>query len=137
MAAGLLLTLTLEDTTEGSSEEKLGVDGFVAGLVADLNGIELGSATTLSAEEAEPGSKAIGALLLGAMTAEVNGENALKVIRYIYSRLLEQPNPIRLKLSRKGSDGAEVVVELEGSPRKQEAMKALLLDAEAVVRRLG
>jgi hypothetical protein len=113
------------------------MDGFVAGLVADLNGIEPGSATTLSAEEAEPGSKALGALLLGAMTAEVNGENALKVIRYIYSRLLEQPSPIRLKLSRKGSDGAEVVVELEGSPRNQEAMKALLVDAEDVVRRLG
>ena len=70
MAAGLLLTLTLEDTAEGSSEEKLAVDGFVAGLVADLNGIEPGSATTLLAEEAEPGSKALGALLLGALAAE-------------------------------------------------------------------
>ena len=138
MAAGLLLTLTLEDTAEGSSEEKLAVDRFVAGLVADLNGIEPGSATTLSAEEAEPGSKALGALLLGALAAEVNGElAALKVVRFLCSRLAEQPHPIRLKLSRKGRDGEEVVVELEGSPRNQEAMKALLKEAEDVVRRLG
>jgi hypothetical protein len=136
MASGLLLTLTLEDAAEGSTEEKQAVDAFVAGLVADLNAMEPGSATSLSAEEAEPGSKALGALLLGVLSAEVNGENALKVIRYLHSRLVEQPHPIRLKLSRKGDGGAEVMVELEGSPRHQEAMMALLKDAEDVVRRL-
>ncbi len=137
MAAGLLLTLTLEDTAEGSAEEKHAVDAFVAGLVAEINGIEPGSASTLMAEEAAPDSKALGALLLGALSAEVNGENALKMIRYLHTRLLEQPHPIRLKLSRKGMDGAEVAVELEGSPRQQEAMMALLKEAEDVVRRLG
>ncbi|MFN9646216.1 MAG: hypothetical protein ACK6BG_14110 [Cyanobacteriota bacterium] len=138
MAAGLLLTLTLQDTAEGSVEDKQAVDGFVAALVADLNGIEPGSAATLSAEEADPGSKGLGALLLGALTAEVHGERvALNVVRFLCSRLVEQPHPVRLKLSRKGRDGEEVVVELEGSPRNQETMKALLFDAEDVVRRLG
>jgi hypothetical protein len=136
MASGLLLTLTLEDAAEGSTEEKQAVDAFVAGLVADLNAMEPGSATSLSAEEAGPGSKALGALLLGVLSAEVNGENALKVIRYLHSRLVEQSHPIRLKLSRKGDGGAEVMVELEGSPRHQEAMMALLKEAEDVVRRL-
>ncbi len=137
MAANLLLTLTLEDTAGASAEGKRAVDAFVAGLVADLNGIEAGSANTLSAEEAEPGSKALGALLFGVLTAEVSGENALKVLRYLHSRLVEQPHPIRLRLSRKGMDGAEVIVELEGSPRHQETMMALLTEAEDVVRRLS
>lgn len=136
MAAGLILTLTLEDAAEGSAEEKQAVDALIAGLVADLNAMEPGSATTLTAGEAEPGSKALGALLLGALTAEVSGENALKVLRYLQSRLVEQPHPIRLKLSRKGRDGAEVMVELEGSARHQEAMKTLLKEAEDLVRRL-
>jgi hypothetical protein len=137
MAASLLLTLTLEDTAKGSAEEKQAVDAFVAGLVAEINGIEPGSASTLLAEEAEPDSKALGALLLGALSAEVNGENALKVIRHLHGRLREQPHPVRVKLSRKRRDGAEVVVELEGSPRNEAAMMALLTRAEDVVRRLG
>ena len=138
MADSLLLTLMLEDTAGASAEDKRAVDAFVAELVAELNGIEPGSAARLTAEEAEPGSKALGALLLGALTAEVNGELvALKVVRFLCSQLVEQPHPLRLKLSRKGPDGEEVMVELEGSPRNQEAMRALLVEAEDVVRRLG
>ncbi|MFM9104384.1 MAG: hypothetical protein ACKOPS_24975 [Cyanobium sp.] len=138
MADGLLLTLSLESSAEGSAEENQALDSFVADLVVDLNGIEAGSAALITADEAEPGSKALGALLVGALTAELHGEMVgLKVVRYLCSRLVEQPNPIRLKLSRKGSDGAEVLVELEGSPRDQNAMKALLHEAEDVVRRLS
>lgn len=137
MADGLLLTLSLESSAGGSAEEKLSLDRFVADLVAELNGIEAGSAALITAEEAEPGSKAMGALLVGALTAEVNGENAGKLFRFLRSRLVEQYHPIQLKLSRKGNDGAEVLVELEGSSRNQEAILALLLQAEDVVQRLS
>jgi hypothetical protein len=71
------------------------------------------------------------------LTAEVNGRNALKAVRYLRSRLLDRSRPIRLKLSRKGGDGAELAVELEGSAKDQEAIDALLTRLEACVRRLS
>jgi hypothetical protein len=138
MDNGLLFTLTLDGAAESSAEEKRAVDVFIAGLVADLNGIEGVRATSAVGELAEPGSKAaLGPLLLGVLTAEVNGELvALKVVRALASLLLGQPHPVRLKLSTRDSDGAEVTVELEGSARNREERDAFLTQAEDVVRRL-
>ena len=133
----LLLTLCLEEGGEGERMEKGDVDTFMAGLVADLNDIEAVSASLASAEDTERGTKALGTFLLGVLTAEVNGENAMKVIRYLRSRLAEQPQPIRLKLSRKGPDGTDVAVEMEGSARDKEAMEALLTRLEACVEKVS
>jgi hypothetical protein len=71
------------------------------------------------------------------LSAEVNGENAMKVIRYLRSRLAEHPQPIRLKLSRKGPDGTDVAVEMEGSARDKEAMETLLTRLEACVQKVS
>lgn len=133
----LLLTLSLEEVGEAGGLEEGDLDAFIASLVADLNDIEAVNAALASAEEREPGSKALGTFLLGVLTAEVNGENAMKVIRYLKSRLAEQPQPIRLKLSRKGPDGTDVAVEMEGSARDKEAMEALLSRLEACVQQVS
>lgn len=133
----LLLTLSLEEAGEGGGLEKGDLDVFMAGLVADLNDIEAVSASLATAEGTERGTKALGTFLLGVLTAEVNGENAMKVIRYLKSRLAEQPQPIRLKLSRKGPDGTDVAVEIEGSARDKEAMEALLSRLEACVQQVS
>ena len=100
MDTRLLLTLSLEGAGEGSGLEEGDLDAFMAGLVADLNDIEAVSAALASAEESEPGSKALGTFLLGVLTAEVNGENAMKVIRYLksvwrssFDRLLHPKSP--------------------------------------------
>ena len=111
----MMLTLSLEEVGEAGGLEDGDLDAFMAGLVADLNDIEAVSAALASAEETERGTKALGTFLLGVLTAEVNGENVMKVIRCLRSRLAEQPQPIRLKLSRKGQDGTDVAVEMEGS----------------------
>jgi len=113
------------------------LDDLVAGLVADLNTIDAVNAALASAEPSEPGSKALGALLLGALTAEVNGANARKLVGYLRQRLLESPRPVRVKLSRKDAAGAEVAVELEGTAADQEALEALLSRVEACVTRLS
>ena len=133
----LLLTLSLEEAGEGHGMEEGELDAFMAGLVADLNDIEAVNAALASAEETEPGSKALGTFLLGVLTAEVNGENAMKVIRYLRSRLAGQSQPIRLKLSRKGPDGTDVAVEMEGSAKDKEAMEALLTRLEACVQKVS
>lgn len=138
MDDGLLLTLRLDGVAEGSAEEKHAADAFIAGLVAELQDLEGVEASCATGEEAEPGTKALGPLLLGMLTAEVNGELlALKVVRFLCGRLQEQGQPIRLTLTRKGGDGAEVAVQLEGSARDQAAMAALLSQAEEAVRRLS
>jgi hypothetical protein len=138
MADSLLLTLTLEGAAAGTAEEKREVEATMAGLVADLNGIEAVRASSVASEAVEPGSKSLGTLLLGALTAEVDGELvAMKVVRHLCSLLMEQPHPIRLTLTRKTQDGADVTVELEGSPRNQATMMELLTEAENVVRRLS
>jgi len=133
----LVLTLSLEGAGEGSGLEEGDLDAFMASLVADLNDIEAVNAALASAEDTERGTKALGTFLLGVLTAEVNGENAMKVIRYLKSRLAEQPQPIRLKLSRKGPDGTDVAVEMEGSARDKEAMEALLTRLEACVQKVS
>ena len=137
MDNGLLLTLTLEGAAEGSAEDQRAADAFLAGLVADLNDIEAVRAHSATGEEAEPGSKALGELLLGVLSAEVNGENAIKVLRYLRMRLLDQPRPVHVKFSRKeGADWNELVVEVEGSAKDQEAIDALLTRLEMCVERL-
>lgn len=134
MDAPLLLTLTLEGAGEGSAEERRATEAFIAGLVADLNGLEAVRASTVSEEGVEPGGKGLGPLLLGVLTAEVNGELvALRVVRFLCGRVGEQPRNVRLKIESKGSDGAGVSVELEGAVSDPEA---LLARAEGVVRRL-
>lgn len=133
----LLLTLALEEGEEGQGMEKEVLDAFMAELVADLNAIEAVHAARGISEETEPGTKALGTFLLGVLTAEVNGENAMKVIRYLRSRLVGQPQPIRLKLSRKGPDGTDVAVEVEGSAEDQEAIEALLTRLEACVQQVS
>jgi hypothetical protein len=138
MADGLLITLSLDGALESSQEQKRAVDDFIFSLVADLNSIEAVRAVTSSSFEAAQGSKGLDNFLLGVMTAEVKGELAgLKVVRYLCSRLAEQPHPIRLKVSRKGSDGTDVLIDMELSPRNKEAMTALLAEAEVVVRRMS
>jgi hypothetical protein len=132
----LLLTLTLEGAVEGSAEEKRALDAFIAGLVADLNGLVAVNAAAASAEHPEPGTKALGPLLLGVLQAQVKGGVVLKVIRFIYESVLDQPRPFRLALERQGSDGVAVKVELEGSLRSQESKAALLSQAEELIQRL-
>ncbi|MFN9623308.1 MAG: hypothetical protein ACK587_10830 [Cyanobacteriota bacterium] len=133
----LLLTLALEGAGEGSAQERQAVEAFIAGLVADLNGLEAVRASTVSEEGAEPGSKGLGPLLLGVLTAEVQGELvAVRVVRHLCGRVGEQPHNVRLKIESKGSDGAGVSVELEGTSRDPEALRSLMAEAEGVVRRL-
>jgi len=135
MGNRLLLTLYIEEAMEGQGMGEGELDAFMADLVADLNDIEAVSAALASTEETEGGTKALGTFLLGVLTAEVNGENAMKVIRYLRSRLADRP--IRLKLSRKGPDGTDVAVEMEGSARDKEAMEALLTRLEACVQKVS
>lgn len=137
MDHALLLTLCLEEGGDGHGMEAGELDAFMAGLVADLNDIEAVNAALASAEETERGTKALGTFLLGVLTAEVNGENGMKVIRYLRSRLADQSQPIRLKLSRKGPDGTDVAVEMEGSAKDKEAMEALLSRLEACVQKVS
>lgn len=73
MGAGLLQTLSLAGAAEGRADEQQVVDAFVADLVADPNGLEVVSASTVSAEVAALVSKALGPCLLGATNAEVKG----------------------------------------------------------------
>ncbi len=127
MAEGLRLTLAIEpDSGEGeTAPEADAVDALLSELIADLNSIESVRAQEASAEAPE-GTKAVGAFLLGVLQAEVSVENALKVVRFLKTRLLDgspQP-PIRLRLARTNADGSVTAVELEGAAADQEAMEA-------------
>lgn len=140
MAEALRFTLAMEPHS-GDGEAAMDgemVDALVCALIADLNSIESVRAEQGRAEAPE-GSKAVGALLLGVLQAEVSLENAIKVARFLKARLLDgQPQPpIRLKLARTGADGSVTAVELEGSAADQEAMVALLGRLEASVETLG
>lgn len=73
MAAGLLRTLSRVGAAEFPVEEQQAIDAFVAGLVADPNGLEVVSASTVSAEVAALVSQALGPCLLGASNVEVKG----------------------------------------------------------------
>lgn len=140
MAQDLCLTLAMEPHSgegEAAMDEEM-VDALVCALIADLNSIEAVRAEPGRAAAPE-GSKAVGALLLGVLQAEVSVANAIKVVRFLKVRLLDgQPQPpIRLKLVRTGADGSVTAVELEGSAADQIAMEALLCQAEAIVEKLG
>jgi hypothetical protein len=119
----------------------------VAELVADLNEIE-GVLAEPGQEQPQPGSKAIGSLLLGQLTAQLNGKNALRVLGYLKRRLIDQPlpaqpppaqppqaaqPPLRIKLSHTTASGEAVALELEASD--QEALLAMFDRAEAFVAR--
>ncbi len=140
MVEGMRLTLAMEphsgDGDAAMDDEWM--DALVSALIADLNSIETVRAEQRRAEAPE-GSKAVGALLLGVLQAEVSLENAIKVARFLKTRLLDgQPQPpIRLKLERTGADGSVTAVELEGTAADQEAMEALLGRLEASVEKLG
>jgi hypothetical protein len=56
----LTLTLTLEGVAEASAEERRAADAFIAGLVADLRGIEGVAASAPAGDDAEPGGKGLG-----------------------------------------------------------------------------
>ena len=105
--------------------------------IADLNSIESVHAEQAHVEAPE-GSKAVGAFLLGVLQAEVSVANAIKVVRFLKARLLDdKPQvPIHLKLTRTGADGSVTAVELEGSATDQRAMEDLLNRLEASVETL-
>jgi hypothetical protein len=142
MATELLLTLALG----GSSAAGFGgqaADDFVAELVADLNEIE-GVLAEAGQGEPQPGSKAIGSLLLGQLTAQLNGKNALRVLGYLKRRLIDQPQPIapqaaqpplRIKLSHTTASGEAVALELEAPASDQAALLAMFDRVEAFVAR--
>jgi hypothetical protein len=119
MNDGLRLTLTLEGAAGRSAEEKHPADAFIAKLMANLQGMDAVRATAAIGEEGEPGGQALGPLLLGVLTAEVR-EKTLMMVRDLRGRLLKQSRPIRVKLSRKGADGAELAVEEEGAAKDLE-----------------
>ena len=113
----------------------------MAELVADLNGIE-GVLAEAGQGEPQPGSKAIGSLLLGQLSAQLNGKNALKVLGYLKRRLIDQPQPpqavqtpLRLKLSHTTASGEAVALELEAPASDQAALLAMFDRAEAFVAR--
>jgi hypothetical protein len=115
----------------------------VAELVADLNEIE-GVLAEAGQGEPQPGSKAIGSLLLGQLSAQLNGKNALKALGYLKRRLIDQPQPqppqavqapLRLKLSHTTDSGEAVALELEAPASDQAALLAMFDRAEAFVAR--
>ncbi|MEB3244287.1 MAG: hypothetical protein VKO44_11710 [Cyanobacteriota bacterium] len=123
-----LFTVVLECGQPDNLEDKRRLDAFTQGVVADLNTMEAVRATTVHADAAAPDEKAgLGSLLLGALTAEVKGESAaVKLLRYLCSRLAEQPQPAKLKVSRKWADGEELIFEWEGSDGQREPIEQLL-----------
>ena len=146
MATELLLTLALGGSSTAGFDGQA-ADDFVAELVADLNEIE-GVLAEAGQEQPQPGSKAIGSLLLGQLTAQLNGKNALKVLGYLKRRLIDQPlpaqpppaqpsqaaqPPLRFKLSHTTASGEAVALELEASD--QEALLVMFDRAEAFVAR--
>jgi len=141
MATELLLTLALGGSSAVGFDGQA-ADDFVAELVADLNEIE-GVLAEPGQEQPQPGDKGIGSLLLGQLTAQLNGKNALKVLGYLKRRLIDQPPPaqppqaaqppLRIKLSHTTASGEAVALELEASD--QEALLAMFDRAEAFVAR--
>ena len=151
MATELLLTLALGGSSAAGFDGQA-ADDFVAELVADLNEIE-GVLAEPGQEQPQPGSKAIGSLLLGQLTAQLNGKNALRVLGYLKRRLIDQPlpaqppsaqpppaqppqaaqPPLRIKLSHTTASGEAVALELEASD--QEALLVMFDRAEAFVAR--
>ena len=149
MATEQLLTLALScpspatgpTVATGAGCDGQATDDLVAELVADLNEIE-GVLAEAGQGESQPGSKAIGSLLLGQLSAQLNGKNALKVLGYLKRRLIDQPQPpqpvqtpLRLKLSHTTASGEAVALELEAPATDQAALLALFDRAEAFVAR--
>jgi hypothetical protein len=149
MATEQLLTLALScpspatgpTAATGAGCDGQAADDFVAELVADLNEIE-GVLAEAGQGEPQPGSKAIGSLLLGQLSAQLNGKNALKALGYLKRRLLDQPQPpqavqtpLRLKLSHTTASGEAVALELEAPATDQAALLAMFDRAEAFVAR--
>jgi hypothetical protein len=149
MATEQLLTLALScpspatgpTAATGAGCDGQAADDWVAELVADLNEIE-GVLAEAGQGEPEPGSKAIGSLLLGQLSAQLNGKNALKALGYLKRRLIDQPQPpqavqtpLRLKLSHTTASGEAVALELEAPASDQAALLAMFDRAEAFVAR--
>jgi hypothetical protein len=149
MATEQLLTLALScpspatgpTAATGAGCDRQAADDFVAELVADLNEIE-GVLAEAGQGEPQPGSKAIGSLLLGQLSAQLNGKNALKALGYLKRRLIDQPQPpqavqtpLRLKLSHTTASGEAVALELEAPASDQAALLAMFDRAEAFVAR--
>ena len=149
MATEQLLTLALScpspatgpTAATGAGCDRQAADDLVAELVADLNEIE-GVLAEAGQGEPQPGSKAIGSLLLGQLSAQLNVKNALKVLSYLKRRLLDQPQPpqavqtpLRLKLSHTTASGEAVALELEAPATDQAALLAMFDRAEAFVAR--
>ena len=151
MATEQLLTLALScpspatgpTAATGAGCDGQAADDFVAELVADLNEIE-GVLAEAGQGEPQPGSKAIGSLLLGQLSAQLNGKNALKALGYLKRRFLDQPQPLppqavqtplRLKLSHTTASGEAVALELEAPASDQAALLAMFDRAEAFVAR--
>ena len=149
MATEQLLTLALScpspatgpTAATGAGCDGQAADDFVAELVADLNEIE-GVLAEAGQGEPQPGSKAIGSLLLGQLSAQLNDKNALKVLGYLKRRLIDQPlppqavqTPLRLKLSHTTASGEAVALELEAPASDQAALLAMFDRAEAFVAR--
>jgi hypothetical protein len=149
MATEQLLTLALScpspatgpTAATGAGCDGQATDDFVAELVADLNEIE-GVLAEADQGEPQPGSKAIGSLLLGQLSAQLNDKNALKVLGYLKRRLIDQPQPpqavqtpLRLKLSHTTASGEAVALELEAPASDQAALLAMFDRAEAFVSR--
>jgi hypothetical protein len=143
MATELLLTLALGGSSAAGFDGQA-ADDFVAELVADLNEIE-GVLAEAGQEKPQPGSKAIGSLLLGQLTAQLNGKNALRVLGYLKRRLIDQPlpaqppqaaqPPLRIKLSHTTASGEAVALELEAPASDQAALLAMFDRVEAFVAR--
>ena len=149
MATEQLLTLALScpspatgpTAATGAGCDGQATDDWVAELVADLNEIE-GVLAEAGQGEPQPGSKAIGSLLLGQLSAQLNDKNALKVLGYLKRRLIDQPlppqavqTPLRLKLSHTTASGEAVALELEAPASDQAALLAMFDRAEAFVAR--
>ena len=149
MATEQLLTLALScpspatgpTAASGAGCDGQATDDFVAELVADLNEIE-GVLAEAGQGEPQPGSKAIGSLLLGQLSAQLNGKNALKALGYLKRRLIDQPQPpqavqtpLRLKLSHTTASGEAVALELEAPASDQAALLAMFDRAEAFIAR--
>ena len=149
MATEQLLTLALScpspatgpTAAPGAGCDGQAADDLVAELVADLNEIE-GVLAEAGQGEPQPGSKAIGSLLLGQLSAQLNGKNALKALGYLKRRLIDQPlppqavqTPLRLKLSHTKASGEAVALELEAPASDQAALLAMFDRAEAFVAR--
>jgi hypothetical protein len=149
MATEQLLTLALScpspatgpTAATGAGCDGQAADDFVAELVADLNEIE-GVLAEAGQGEPQPGSKAIGSVLLGQLSAQLNGKNALKALGYLKRRLIDQPQPpqavqtpLRLKLSHTTASGEAVALELEAPATDQAALLAMFDRAEAFVAR--